>query len=139
MVCRITFYNGCAHFSNRYVRTPGYIEEKKAGKILYRGVFGTQKPGGCLANFFYLKNKEIANTNVIYWGDKLLALWEASEPYRLDPYTFDTLGKDYLEGALGEGEAFSAHPGFDPNGGKPCLVNFSIKPNGLSSDLFFFA
>jgi all-trans-8'-apo-beta-carotenal 15,15'-oxygenase len=142
MICRITLNNGRAHFSNRYVRTPGYVEEQKAGKVLYRGVFGTQKPGGWLANCFDLKNKEIANTNVIYWGDKLLALWEASEPYRLDPQTLDTLGKDYLDGGLAEGDAFSAHPRFDPSsqldGGKPCLVNFSVKPNGLSTTITIF-
>ncbi|MDJ0735972.1 MAG: carotenoid oxygenase family protein [Nostocaceae cyanobacterium] len=141
MICRISFTNGRAHFSNRYVRTPGYVEEQKAGKILYRGVFGTQKPGGWLANFFDFKYKEIANTNVIYWGGKLLALWEASEPYRLNPKTLDTLGKEYFDGALTEGDAFSAHPRIDPNsnldGGAPCLVNFSIKP-GLSTRITIF-
>ncbi|MDJ0617333.1 MAG: carotenoid oxygenase family protein [Calothrix sp. MO_192.B10] len=142
MISRITFTNGRAHFSNRYVRTRGYVEEQKAGKVLYRGVFGTQKPGGWVANFFDLKNKEIANTNVIYWGGKLLALWEASEPYRLDPQTLDTLGKDYLDGGLAAGDAFSAHPRFDPSskldGGEPCLVNFSIKPTGLSTTITVF-
>ena len=142
MICRITFTNGRAHFSNRYVRTPGYVEEQKAGKILYRGVFGTQKPGGWLANLFDLQNKEIANTNVIYWGGKLLALWEACEPYRLDPQTLDTLGKEYLDGGLAKGDAFSAHPRFDPSsqldGGEPCLVNFFIKPTGLSTTITIF-
>ncbi|MEM7726277.1 MAG: carotenoid oxygenase family protein [Cyanobacteria bacterium P01_A01_bin.45] len=142
MISRITFANGKAHFRNRYVHTEGYIKEKEAGKILYRGVFGTQKPGGWIANFLDFKNKEIANTNVIYWGDKLLALWEASEPYRLNPETLETLGKEYFNGALSEGDSFSAHPRFDPssswnsqtNDGEPCLVNFSIKP-GLSTTI----
>lgn len=142
MISRITFDNKRVHFRNRYVRTPGYIEEQKLGKILYRGVFGTQKTGGWLANCFDLKNKEVANTNVIYWGDKLIALWEASEPYRLDPYTLDTLGKDYLEGELAAGSAFSAHPRFDPksklDSGQPCLVNFSVKNNGLSISITVF-
>ncbi|MBO3462922.1 carotenoid oxygenase family protein [Aetokthonos hydrillicola Thurmond2011] len=141
MISRITFSNSRAHFSNRFIRTIGYLEEQKAGKILYRGVFGTQKPGGWLANAFDLKFKNIANTNVIYWGDKLLALWEAAEPHRLDPYTLETLGKEYFKGVLSEGEAFAAHPRFDPsgsiNGGEPCLVNFSIKP-GLSSTITIF-
>jgi all-trans-8'-apo-beta-carotenal 15,15'-oxygenase len=96
MISRITFSNGRAHFRNRFVRTQEYLEEQKAGKILYRGVFGTQKPGGWLANALDFKLKNIANTNVIYWGGKLLALWEAAEPYRLDPYTLETLGKEYF-------------------------------------------
>jgi all-trans-8'-apo-beta-carotenal 15,15'-oxygenase len=107
----------------------------------YRGVFGTQKPGGWLANAFDLRLKNIANTNVIYWGGKLLALWEAADPHRLDPHTLETLGKDSLNGVLADGEAFAAHPRVDPScnldNGAPCLVNFSIKP-GLSSTITIF-
>ena len=107
MISAIAFNNGRAHFRNRFVRTEGFIAEQEAGKILYRGVFGTQKPGGWLANAFDLKLKNIANTNVIYWGGKLLALWEAAEPYRLDPKTLNTIGIDYLDGLLKEGESLS--------------------------------
>ncbi|NMG18581.1 carotenoid oxygenase family protein [Brasilonema bromeliae] len=141
MISRITFSNGRAHFRNRFVRTQEYLEEQKAGKILYRGVFGTQKPGGWLANALNFKLKNIANTNVIYWGGKLLALWEAAEPYRLEPYTLETLGKEYFNGVLSEGEAFSAHPRVDfscaQDNGAPSLVNFSIKP-GLSTTITIF-
>ncbi|ARV57738.1 Apocarotenoid-15,15'-oxygenase [Nostocales cyanobacterium HT-58-2] len=141
MISRITFSKGGAHFRNRYVRTTAYLEEQKAGKILYRGVFGTQKPGGWLANALDFKLKNIANTNVIYWGGKLLALWEAADPYRLDPYSLETLGKEHFNGVLSEGQAFAAHPCFDPSStqdnGAPCLVNFSIKP-GLSSIITIF-
>jgi all-trans-8'-apo-beta-carotenal 15,15'-oxygenase len=134
MISRITFTNGRAHFRNRFVQTAGYLAEQKAGKILYRGVFGTQKPGGWLANIFDLKIKNIANTNVIYWGKKLLALWEAAEPYSLNPQTLETLGNEYFNGVLSKGEAFSAHPRIDPNG---TLVNFAIKP-GLSTTITIF-
>ncbi|MEW5860829.1 MAG: carotenoid oxygenase family protein [Cyanobacteriota bacterium] len=141
MIARIAFSEGRAHFRNRYVRTQGYVEEQQAGKILYRGVFGTQKPGGWLANAFDVKLKNIANTNVIYWGGKLLALWEAAEPHRLDPNTLETLGKEYLDGVLQNGDAFAAHPRIDPRcdrfGGAPCLVNFAIKP-GLSSTIIIY-
>ena len=51
MICAITFNQGRAHFKNRYVHTEGYLKEQAAGKVLYRG-FGTQKPGGWLANIF---------------------------------------------------------------------------------------
>ncbi|NJK39841.1 MAG: carotenoid oxygenase family protein [Oscillatoriales cyanobacterium RM2_1_1] len=138
MVSAIQFTQGRAHYRNRYVRTQGYLAEQQAGKILHRGVFGTQKPGGLLANMFDLKLKNIANTQVIYWGGKLLALWEAAEPHRLDPVTLETMGIDYLEGILQPGDAFAAHPRIDPasalDGGQPCLVNFSIKP-GLSTTI----
>lgn len=142
MICAISFLsNGKVHFRNRFVRTEGYTQEQKEGKMLYRGVFGTEKPGGWFNNLFDLKIKNIANTNVIYWGEKLLALWEAAEPYRLDPKTLETIGIDYLDGVLNSGDSISAHPRFDPaselNKGQPCLVNFSIKP-GLSSKITIY-
>jgi all-trans-8'-apo-beta-carotenal 15,15'-oxygenase len=138
MISSIAFKEGRAYYRNRFVRTEGYVAEQAAGKPLYRGVFGTQKPGGWLANLFDLRLKNIANTHVIYWGGKLLALWEAAEPHRLDPATLETLGLDDLDGLLEPGDAFAAHPKIDPGqpeqGQPPRLVNFSIK-TGLSSTI----
>jgi all-trans-8'-apo-beta-carotenal 15,15'-oxygenase len=141
MVCAISFDRGRAFFRNRFVRTEGFVREREEGRIVYRGVFGTLKPGGWLNNAFDLRLKNIANTNIIYWGGKLLALWEAAEPYRLDPYTLETQGLDYLDGLLEPGDAFAAHPRIDPScqldGGKPCLVNFAIK-TGISSKISLY-
>lgn len=139
MICAIRFHQGQAHFRNRFVRTEGYVAEQAAGKILYRGVFGTPKPGGLLANAFDINFKNIANTHVIYWADKLLALWEADQPYRLDPATLDTLGLENFSGLLKPGDPFSAHPRILPGAttAEDRLVNFAIKP-GLSSTVKIF-
>ena len=138
MISAVSFQDGKAHFRNRFVRTEGYLAEQKAGKILYRG-FATQKPGGWLANIFDLQPKNVANTNVIYWADKLLALWEAGEPHRLDPLTLETIGIENLEGNLQPGQAFSAHPRIEKrqDGQGDVLVNFGVKP-GLSSIFTIF-
>ncbi|MCU0494491.1 MAG: carotenoid oxygenase family protein [Chloroflexaceae bacterium] len=141
LVSSFAFANGRCHYRSRFVQTEGYRAERAAGKILYRGVFGTQRPGGWLANMLDLGLKNVANTNVIYWGGKLLALWEAAEPYRLDPATLETLGLDRLEGLLQPGDAFAAHVHVDPfchwDGGASCLVNFAVKP-GLNTRLNLF-
>ncbi len=139
MVSAFSFHpDGRVHFQNRFVQTQGYVEEQAQGKMLYRGVFGTQSPGGWFRHAFDLRLKNIANTNVIYWGDRLLALWEAAQPHRLDPASLATLGLDDLDGVIPAGSAFSAHPWVDPqselDGGEPCLVNFSLK-TGLSSTI----
>lgn len=136
MVSSIAFRQGRAFYRNRYVRSEGFVAEQKAGRPLYRGVFGTQKPGGMLANAFDLRLKNIANTHVVYWGSKLLALWEAAEPHRLDPSTLETLELDNLDGVLEPEGAFTAHPHFDPghHGGEPRMVGFSVKA-GLSSKI----
>ncbi len=141
MICAVTFTRGRAHFRNRFVRTEGFVREQEEGKILYRGVFGTKKSGNWLQNAFDFRLKNIANTNVIYWGGKLLALWEAAEPHRLNPHNLETIGLDYLDGILQPGDAFAAHPWIDPHceldGGEPCLVNFSVK-TGISSKITIF-
>ena len=115
MICAFTFENGRCFFRNSFVKTKEYLEEQKAGKMLYRGVFGSQKPSGWLANLFDIRVKNIANTNVIYWGNKLLALWEAAHPYRLNPENLETIGLDDLDGILKNGDVFSAHPRIDPH------------------------
>jgi all-trans-8'-apo-beta-carotenal 15,15'-oxygenase len=134
MICSIAFQDGQAYFRNRYVQTAGYVAEQKANKFLYRGVFGTAKAGGWLANIFDVKLKNIANTQVIYWGGKLLALWEAAEPHRLNPETLETIGLDNLDGLLAPGAPFAAHPRVDPTGK---MVNFGLK-TGLSTTITIY-
>jgi all-trans-8'-apo-beta-carotenal 15,15'-oxygenase len=126
MVCAVSFNQGRAHFQNRYVRTEGYIREQQAGKILYRG-FGTQKPGGWLANIFDTNFKNAANTNVIYWGGKLWAMWEGGQPHQLNPQTLETIGPDNLDGLLEPLQPFAAHPRIIDN----TLINFGVK--GINS------
>lgn len=141
MVAAVHFEAGRAHYRNRMVRTAAYLAEQRAGRPLFRGVFGTQLPGGLLTNAFNLRLKNIANTGVLAWGERLLALWEAAEPHRLDPTTLETLGLDRLDGLLGEGEPFAAHYHIDPacalDGGQPALVNFGMRV-GLNTTLTLF-
>ena len=134
MIAAMRFEAGRACLTNRYVRTSGWLAEEAAGKVLYRGVFGSQKPGGRLANAFDLRLKNIANTNVVRLGDQLLALWEAAEPHALDPITLETHGLSRLDGVLKKGEAFSAHPRFDPgHHGSPRMVTFGVKTGPRST------
>lgn len=132
LVASFSFKDGRAYYRSRFVQTEGYLAERKAGRPLYRGVFGSQIPGGMLANIFNMKLKNVANTGVLHWGGRLLALWEAAEPHRLDPRTLDTVELDRIEGLLRPGEAFAAHYHIDPfchwDGGAPALVNFGAKP-----------
>ena len=100
MIAAFKFDNGKINLTNRFVRTKEWTEEEKSQKFLYRGVFGTQKEGGVLANAFDVRLKNIANTHVIKLGDDLLALWEASSPYSLNPNTLETKGLSNLKGVL---------------------------------------
>jgi len=134
MIAALRFEAGQLSLTNRFVRTEGWLAEEKAGKPLYRGVFGTQKPGGPLANAFDVRLKNIANTHVVRLGDQLLALWEAAEPHALDPVTLETKGISLLDGVLKPGEAFSAHPRFDPgHHGEERMVTFGVKSGPRST------
>jgi all-trans-8'-apo-beta-carotenal 15,15'-oxygenase len=133
MVTAISFKNGSIELRNRFVRTDGWLEEEKAGSYLYRGLFGSQKHRGFLANFLDFRVKNVANTNVVLLGDNLLALWEAGSPYALDPVSLETRGLTLLDGALKPGERLSAHPRFDPgHHGEARMVAFAVTPGPLS-------
>ncbi len=134
MITAINFKNGEVNFSNRFVRTKAWEEEEKAGKFLYRGVFGTKKSGFALSNAFDIRLKNIANTHVIKLGNELLALWEAAEPHSLNAENLETNGISNINGALEAKEAFSAHPRFDPGHHKePRMVSFGVKTGPKST------
>jgi hypothetical protein len=59
-----------------------------------------------------LNYRNPSNTNVVYWGGKVLSLYETGLPYALDPRTLHTLGPDNLGGALKLG-AMAAHFRYD--------------------------
>lgn len=83
--------NGRCQYTGRFVETEYFLEEEAADEVRYRNVFGTQRKGGPLANAFDLTLKNVANTNVLAWGGRVFALWEAGRPYELDPVTLETL------------------------------------------------
>ena len=145
MLCSFSFDGGRAHFRNRYVRTPKYIEETAAQEILYRG-FGTQIPGGLMKNFLKMPANP-ANTSSIYHGGHLLALNEGGKPWELAPGSLETIGEFTYDGELEPSMVFSAHgkvhqatgdyinfgagiSGFGLKGPKPCLNMYRINPEG---------
>eukprot|EP00529_Nitzschia_sp_RCC80_P011541 CAMPEP_0113486182 /NCGR_PEP_ID=MMETSP0014_2-20120614/24865_1 /TAXON_ID=2857 /ORGANISM="Nitzschia sp." /LENGTH=643 /DNA_ID=CAMNT_0000379847 /DNA_START=129 /DNA_END=2057 /DNA_ORIENTATION=- /assembly_acc=CAM_ASM_000159 len=137
-------------FRSRFVETKAFKEEKEADKFLYRSTFGT----GPTASFFDKdrpKNglnsdpiepstlskvfggalnvdvKNPANTQVIAFGGKLLALFEAGLPYQLDPETLETIGEDTMGGALKPGLAVKLGP-------EDSLLGGAASPSFLGGD-----
>jgi len=108
-------------FTSRFIETEGFLEEREANEFTKRGTFGTAPRGlkslfggpqrkglnkdpddkppllaRMAANALQVDIKNTANTQVIAFGGKVLALWEAGMPYRLDPVSLETLGIDSL-------------------------------------------
>lgn len=94
---------------NRFVRSAEFEAEERSadGSILFRNTFGTQPQGGWRRNLGRVWQKNVANTNVVWFGGRLLALWEAAQPHRLDPRTLATVGLDLLDDRLSPGMPFS--------------------------------
>jgi len=126
-------------YSNAFVKTREFKEEVKAGKMLYRS-FGTNIPGGWKNNIGKLSFKNAANTNIIQFGGKMLALWEGGWPHEINPETLETIGRYNYQGVLQNNFSFidkkvqpelpfSAHPKFLPDHNK--LFNFGTSPGGV--------
>lgn len=113
-------------YENRYIETSGYLIEKSKGKAIWPEVTS-------MANLQFLLNlielwieyilgiepikppfiKNTANTNVLLTAGKALALYEFGNPTLIEPYTLQTLNRDFnLEGWK---HHFTAHPKVDPD------------------------
>lgn len=99
MVMHFHFQNGEVFYQNRFVETQEFLKEKQAQKMLYRS-FGTNIPGGFWKNVLRMQFKNAANTNLVYHGGKLLALWEGGMPHLIHPETLETKGRYDYEGLL---------------------------------------
>lgn len=81
MLHSISFSKGHATYINRWVQTPCFLKEQKAGKPLYGGLWHVVSPIAGLARGAIMKNT--ANTNIISHAQQLLALYEMGRPYKI--------------------------------------------------------
>jgi all-trans-8'-apo-beta-carotenal 15,15'-oxygenase len=104
-ITAIRLEGGKAFGASRITETAGLREERAAGRMLYGFSVSWLRR---MKNALRGRQKNIANTNVILWQGRLLALMEGSIPTELDPATLATLGETRLGGTIVS--AFSAHP-----------------------------
>ncbi|CAO2834049.1 unnamed protein product [Amaranthus hypochondriacus] len=86
--------NGEVKFWAKYVKTEAHMEEcdpiTGSWKFTHRGPFSVLKRGKKVANTKVMKN--VANTSILKWGERLFSLWEGGTPYEIDPKTLNTIG-----------------------------------------------
>ena len=119
MIHALHFENGRVSYRNRYVKSDGLVEERRAGKALFPGLLSlsaTEAP----------RFKVTANTNIVWHGGKLLALVESSLPTELVPCTLETIGLYDFAGRLTG--AMTAHPKMDPETGEMLFFGYSPFP-----------
>lgn len=104
-VSAIRIVGGAAAGAARITRSAGLEEERAAGRPLYGfGVPWRRR----FANVLRSRQKNTANTSVMFWNGRLFALMEAAKPTEIDPRDLTTLGETDLDGVVVS--AFSAHP-----------------------------
>jgi carotenoid cleavage dioxygenase-like enzyme len=120
MVHAVHFADGEARFCNRWIDTRALRHEKKAGAAVWGGIMdppNPRLPGGPL--------KDTANTDVIYFNGRLLALWWLSgQPYSLDIATLGTNGPETFGGTLPG--PVSAHAKVCPTSGELVFFNYDV-------------
>ena len=124
-ICALRIDSGRVDLKVRYVDTERLRLERQANKRLfglYRNPFSHHPCVRAAVD-------STANTNLVYWAGKLLALKESGLPYAVDPDTLETLCYDPFKSP---GKTFSAHPKVDPFTGE--LVVFGYEAKGLGTD-----
>ncbi|MFM7150548.1 MAG: carotenoid oxygenase family protein [Gemmataceae bacterium] len=114
--------DGKADYRNRYLRTEGWREEHAAGKALYNGLLGM--PDLKKLALGQDGHKNTANTALVWYDGKLLALWEGGAPHAVKVPSLETLGKHTFGGKLRH--ACTAHPKVDPVTGE--FLFFGYQP-----------
>ncbi len=112
---------GRAHYRNRWVRTPRWQAENKAGRPLFGFPGAPSDP--CVADV----PRGVANTHIVHHAGKLMALHEQSEPFELDPEGLER------GGFMNTGGKFTAHPKIDPETGEMIWFGYFAGPQRFSN------
>jgi len=113
MVHAFHFENGRVAYRNRWVRTRQWTLERAAGRALFAT---SGDPRDADASVARVTTDGVANTHVVPYADRLLALEEGHAPIELDPATLETRGPFTFDGRLPRN--MSAHPKRDPATGE---------------------
>lgn len=113
--------DGISHLG-RFVQTRKLQDEDAAGRMVYSG-FGTPVDASP-PTLERIEKSNPANINIVNFAGECLALWEAGQPYRIDPATLATHGRVSWLGHDGI-TPFSAHPKIGMDG---TLWNFGVDP-----------
>lgn len=134
-ISRFRFKDGRVDYKGRWVRTPRYVNNDRAGRQLYgyyRNPYDND-PSVQVIDRPWLNT--VANTSVQAHAGKLFALKEDAHPYQIDPKTLETIGPWDFHGAY-KSQTFTAHPKIDPVSGE--MLTFGYEATGLASDDLFF-
>ncbi|WP_181198081.1 carotenoid oxygenase family protein [Enhygromyxa salina] len=119
MVHAVSFADGRASYRNRWVRTAGLAEDEAAGRATWTGLLS--RPDFTRAGGPY---KNTANTDLLYWNGRLLALWwmGGGLPHALTVPELET------EGPWPDAGTMTAHAKVDPRSGDLVFLDYAPTP-----------
>ncbi|AKU92385.1 carotenoid oxygenase family protein [Vulgatibacter incomptus] len=121
-VSAVRLEGGKAEGAVRLVQTQELVAERAAGRRLYAN-YCMPHPGSLLGRIGQMRSKNVANTSVMVWNDRLFALYEAGIPVELSMEDLSTIGETTFDGLLSA--AFSAHPHRIPS--RRASYNFGMR------------
>ena len=156
-VLAVTFHpeiNSCTA-RYRFVKTAAFENERKKGKKLYDGMDSTRLDGNIAAmhpgNDFPLplfryhlqpglnkKKRNTSNTRAVFWGKRLLSMWEGGLPYKIDSLALSTEGKSQLGGVLPPDASFSGKATYDSNKDRMLFYSFIQDANSSEVKVYEF-
>lgn len=81
MIFKVKFDDTGVYMSNKFIETDKFLKEERADTFLEQGVFSS-------LNF---RPTNVSNTNVVLSNGLLYSLYDAGNPYILDPETLETI------------------------------------------------
>lgn len=109
---------GQVGYRNRWVRTTKFEMEREAGESL----FSPMNPMGNDKRTHGVETNGLANTNIVFHGDKLLALEEGHAPFELNRHTLESIGPHTFEGKYSG--PMTAHPKMDEQTGEMLFFGY---------------
>jgi carotenoid cleavage dioxygenase len=126
------FHNGRVDYRGRFVHTPRFLANRKAGRQLFGNY---RNRGGDDPSVRHLSST-VTNTTPVLHAGRLLATKEDARPYEIDPHTLETKGEYDFGGKL-KSLTFTAHPKIDPVTGE--MIAFGYEAAGeASTDIFVY-
>jgi carotenoid cleavage dioxygenase-like enzyme len=122
MLHAVRFDGGAAAYRNRFVATEHLAREEEVGRALWTGLMEpfTGNPRGA-------PYKDSANTDVIYQGGRLYALWYiCGRPYQIDLESLATIGP--VDFGAGAPMRISAHAKVDVHTDELMFFDYGPRP-----------
>jgi carotenoid cleavage dioxygenase-like enzyme len=127
------FVDGRVHYKGRFVETPRYLANQKAGQQLF-GIYRNRRGDDPSVRGL---SSTVSNTTPVVHAGKLFATKEDARPYEIDPHTLATRGEYDFGGRLSS-LTFTAHPKVDPATGE--MFAFGYEATGeASTDIFVYS